>query len=66
VVENGHNGIRLEGVTADSICSALTNCQRSPTLLADFAQRSIAPEQFSIQSLGSRLLALPEKRCVAT
>ena len=25
-----------------------------------------APERFSIQSLGSRLLALPEKRCVAT
>jgi hypothetical protein len=25
VVENGHNGIRLEGVTVDSICSALTD-----------------------------------------
>jgi glycosyltransferase involved in cell wall biosynthesis len=66
VVENGDNGIRLQGVTVDSICSALTNCQRSPTLLSDFAQRSIAPERFSIQSLGSRLLALPEQRCVAT
>jgi glycosyltransferase involved in cell wall biosynthesis len=65
VVENGHNGIRLQGVTVDSICSALTNCQRSPTLLADFAQRSITPERFSIQTLGSRLLALPEQRCVA-
>ena len=59
-------GIRLQGVTVDLICAALTNCQCSPTLLADFARRSIAPERFSIQSLGSRLLALPEQRCVAT
>jgi hypothetical protein len=59
-------GIRPQNVTVDSICSPLTNCHRSPTLLADFARRSIAPERFSIQTLGSRLLALPEKRCVAT
>ena len=59
VVENGHNGIRLQGVTVDSICSALTECQRSPALLAEFARQSVTPERFSIQSLGVRLLALP-------
>jgi glycosyltransferase involved in cell wall biosynthesis len=58
IIDDMHNGIVLEEVTAESIALAITKLVDQPELLPQFSGRSISMENFSIDSLAARLLLL--------
>jgi glycosyltransferase involved in cell wall biosynthesis len=61
VVESGMNGLRLNEVTPIAIADALRTCLREPALLGKWSANSRSLDEFSIDRLRMRLLALAEE-----
>jgi glycosyltransferase involved in cell wall biosynthesis len=57
-VQNGRNGIVLEGPTAACIAAAIRDCVANPKRLETFAASSGLPNQFTMDTLGQRLQEL--------
>jgi glycosyltransferase involved in cell wall biosynthesis len=57
-VQNGRNGIVLEGPTAACIAAAIRDCVANPKRLETFAASSGLPNQFTMDTLGQRLKEL--------
>jgi glycosyltransferase involved in cell wall biosynthesis len=58
VVRHGINGLLLDEATPTAIEAALRVCLRNPDRLSAFAREAKLDEEFSIASLGKRLLSL--------
>jgi glycosyltransferase involved in cell wall biosynthesis len=58
VVQNEHNGVILEEVSAAAIAKVISELLRSPQRLAMMARHSYVREEFSLKALASSLAQL--------
>ncbi|HWN97245.1 MAG TPA: glycosyltransferase family 4 protein [Methylomirabilota bacterium] len=58
VVVDGQNGILLDEVTTNSICSALLDCSRESRKLQQMADRPVNMNRFGLDALAKRFSAL--------
>lgn len=58
VVQDGHNGVTLEEISAEAIAKVITELLRSPQRLATMARHSYVRKEFSLKALASSLSQL--------
>ena len=62
VIRHGVNGLLLDGLTPGDLESALRFCLNNPAQLAAFSEQAIVGKEFSLETLGERLMSLPRQQ----